>query len=102
VKKKDKIVFSYLVWGWHKKVWRCRKKESFNTSHMAISPSTISISACTQSALENDKNTPPNQLYKMIKIPLINDENNLTQKWEKLFLKLLSEIFWISIFGTYF
>jgi len=37
----------------------------------------------------------------MTKIPL-NDENNLTQKWKKLFLKLLSEIFWISIFGTYF
>ena len=29
MKKKDKMVFSYLVWGWHKKVWRCRKKESF-------------------------------------------------------------------------
>jgi len=38
----------------------------------------------------------------MTKIPLLNDENNLTQKWEKLFLKLLSEIFWISIFATYF
>ena len=25
----------------------------------AISPSTISILACTQSVLENDKNTPP-------------------------------------------
>jgi len=28
-------------------------------SGMAISPSTISISACTQSALGDDKNTPP-------------------------------------------
>jgi len=38
----------------------------------------------------------------MTKIPLLNEENNLTQKWEKLFLKLLFEIFWILIFGTYF
>jgi len=57
---------------------------------LAISSSNISISACTQSVIENNKNI------------LLNDENNLTQKWEKLFLKVLSEIFWILIFGTYF
>jgi len=56
----------------------------------------------TKSVLENDKNISPNQFYKMTKISLINNENNLTQKWEKLFLKVLFEIFWISIFGTYF
>jgi len=26
--KKEKTVFLHLVWGWQKKVWRCRKKES--------------------------------------------------------------------------
>jgi len=39
----------------------------------AISPSTISISAST------------NQFYKMTKISLLNDENNLTQKWKNYF-----------------
>jgi len=27
-KKKDKMVFFIFSMGWHKKVWRCRKKES--------------------------------------------------------------------------
>jgi len=26
--KKEKTVFLHLVYGWQKKVWRCRKKES--------------------------------------------------------------------------
>jgi len=29
----------------------------------------------------------------MTKIPLLNDKNNLTQEWKKIFLKFLSEIF---------
>jgi len=26
--KNEKTVFLHLVWGWQKKVWRCRKRES--------------------------------------------------------------------------